>query len=105
MRCRRLASELVLKAREMTNAFSSMEYPHWLMVAGAVLLVFGLIGVALRQRAVRPNSMRLRLAMRRGGPRLRPNLLRHRPPIGRHGLQEQTRERDGPTNTAVPRNR
>jgi hypothetical protein len=33
----------------MTNAFSSMEYPHWLMVAGAVLLVLGFIGMALRQ--------------------------------------------------------
>ena len=33
----------------MTSAFSSMEYPHWLMVAGAVLLVIGFIGMALRQ--------------------------------------------------------
>ena len=37
----------------MTSAFSSMEYPHWLMVAGAVLLVIGLIGMALRQRVAR----------------------------------------------------
>ena len=35
----------------MTNAFSSMGYPHWLIVAGAVLLVLGFIGMALRQRA------------------------------------------------------
>jgi len=34
----------------MANAFSSMEYPHWLIVAGAVLLVLGLVGLALRQR-------------------------------------------------------
>jgi hypothetical protein len=34
----------------MANAFSSMEYPHWLMVTGAVLLVLGLVGLALRQR-------------------------------------------------------
>jgi hypothetical protein len=34
----------------MTNAFSSMEYPHWLIVAGAVLLVLGFVGLALRQR-------------------------------------------------------
>jgi flagellar biosynthesis/type III secretory pathway M-ring protein FliF/YscJ len=34
----------------MTNAFSSMEYPHWLIVAGAVLLVLGFMGMALRQR-------------------------------------------------------
>jgi hypothetical protein len=34
----------------MISAFSSMEYPHWLMIAGAVLLVLGFIGLALRQR-------------------------------------------------------
>ena len=33
----------------MTNAFSSMGYPHWLIVAGAVLLVLGFVGMALRQ--------------------------------------------------------
>jgi hypothetical protein len=27
-----------------------MEYPHWLMIAGAVLLVLGFIGLVLRQR-------------------------------------------------------
>ena len=27
-----------------------MEYPHWLMLAGALLLVIGLIGMALRER-------------------------------------------------------
>jgi len=34
----------------MTNAFSSMEYPHWLIVAGALLLMLGFVGLALRQR-------------------------------------------------------
>ena len=34
----------------MANAFSSMEYPHWLILAGAVLLVLGFIGLALSQR-------------------------------------------------------
>jgi len=34
----------------MTNALSSMGYPHWLIVAGAVLLVLGFIGLAFRQR-------------------------------------------------------
>jgi hypothetical protein len=28
---------------------SAMQYPHWLMVAGAVLVVFGLIGFSFRQ--------------------------------------------------------
>ena len=27
-----------------------MEYPHWLIVAGAILVVLGLLGLAFRQR-------------------------------------------------------
>jgi hypothetical protein len=35
---------------------SAMEYPHWLMVAGAVLVVLGFIGFAFRQnRNVEPD--------------------------------------------------
>ena len=34
----------------MTGAFSGMEYPHWLMVAGAILVMLGIIGLAFRQR-------------------------------------------------------
>ena len=29
-----------------------MEYPHWLIIAGAILLMLGLVGLALRQRSV-----------------------------------------------------
>ena len=29
-----------------------MEYPHWLIIAGAILLMLGFVGLALRQRAV-----------------------------------------------------
>ena len=36
----------------MTNALSSMGYPHWLIVAGAVVLMLGFIGLTLRQRSV-----------------------------------------------------
>ncbi len=36
----------------MTNAFSSIEYPHWLMMAGVLLLMLGAVGLALRQRGV-----------------------------------------------------
>ena len=36
----------------MTDALSSMEYPHWLIIAGAILLVLGLVGLALRLRSV-----------------------------------------------------
>jgi hypothetical protein len=35
---------------------SAMEYPHWIMVAGAVLVVAGFIGLAFRQnRTVEPD--------------------------------------------------
>ena len=33
------------------TALSSMEYPHWLMTAGALLLTLGLVGSALKQRS------------------------------------------------------
>jgi uncharacterized protein HemX len=29
--------------------FSAMEYPHWLMIAGAVLVAFGFVGFAFSQ--------------------------------------------------------
>ena len=29
-----------------------MEYPHWLITAGAILSMLGFVGLALRQRAV-----------------------------------------------------
>jgi hypothetical protein len=36
---------------------STMEYPHWLMVAGAVLVVLGFIGFAFRQnRNAKPDQ-------------------------------------------------
>ena len=34
------------------TALSSMQYPHWLMIAGALLLMLGFVGLALRQRGV-----------------------------------------------------
>jgi hypothetical protein len=34
---------------------SSIEYPHWLMIAGALLLVLGFFGMASRQRRAWPN--------------------------------------------------
>ena len=34
------------------TALSSIEYPHWLMIAGALLLMLGFIGLALRRRGV-----------------------------------------------------
>ena len=43
----------------MTTALSSMEYPYWLMIAGAFLLMLGLAGIALRPRSVEaePNAI------------------------------------------------
>src|SRR5690242_5132359 len=40
------------------STFASMEYPHWFIVAGAVLLVVGLAGLAFGQRVVEaePNA-------------------------------------------------
>ena len=34
----------------MSDALSAMEYPHWLMVAEAILVVLGFFGLAFRQR-------------------------------------------------------
>jgi hypothetical protein len=36
----------------MTIALSTMEYPHWLMIAGALLVMLGLAGIVLRPRSV-----------------------------------------------------
>ena len=52
----------------MTNAFSSMGYPHWLIVAGAVLLVLGIIGLAFRQRKDAEANSRMGMRMSKGGP-------------------------------------
>ena len=43
----------------MTTTLSSMEYPHWMMIAGALLLMLGLAGIALRPRSVEaePNAI------------------------------------------------
>ena len=40
----------------MTDALSSMEYPHWLIIAGAILLMLGLVGLALRPRSVEADN-------------------------------------------------
>ena len=33
---------------------SAMEYPHWLMVAGAVLVVFGFVGIEFLKSSAEP---------------------------------------------------
>ena len=40
----------------MIDALSALQYPHWLMVAGAVLVLLGFIGFAFsRNRNVEPD--------------------------------------------------
>jgi hypothetical protein len=39
------------EAEKMT-ALSSIDYPHWLIIAGVLLLMLGFVGLALRQRGV-----------------------------------------------------
>jgi hypothetical protein len=36
---------------DMTDALISIEYPHWLIIAGAILSMLGLVGLALRPRS------------------------------------------------------
>jgi hypothetical protein len=38
----------------MTNIFSSMEYPYWLIVAGALLLMLGFFGLACDDETLKP---------------------------------------------------
>ena len=33
----------------MTDAISALEYPHWLIVVGAILVMLGFFGIAFRQ--------------------------------------------------------
>jgi hypothetical protein len=35
------------------TALTSMEFSHWLIAVGSLLLLFGLVGLALRHRSVR----------------------------------------------------
>jgi hypothetical protein len=36
---------------------TALEYPHWLMIAGALLLMLGFIGLALRRRGSEPDAI------------------------------------------------
>ena len=52
----------------MTDALSSMEYPHWLIIAGAILLMLGLVGLALRPRSVQVDSSDMTIDHEPSGP-------------------------------------
>ena len=85
----------------MTNAFSSMGYPHWLIVAGAVRCSDLSGSHFAKERTLRPSLKKWRMGMSKGGPTW-PNSLRHRLPIGRRSLRSR-RGRDGLTKTAAPK--
>jgi hypothetical protein len=74
----------------MTNAFSSMEYPHWLIVAGAILLMLGFVGLALRQRGVEPE---LKEASDEGPSEPEAELAETKGADRKAKLEEQKRER------------
>ena len=39
------------------TALSTIEYPHWLMIAGVLLLLLGFIGLAVRRRGVKAEPL------------------------------------------------
>ena len=77
----------------MTNAFSSMEYPHWLIVAGAALLVLGFIGLAFRQRKGAEAELNERANGNERGPSEFEAELQTQAANRRAKLAEQKRER------------
>ncbi len=40
----------------MTDAFSAMEYPHWIMMAGAILVAAGFISLAIHRNRNGPGN-------------------------------------------------
>ena len=77
----------------MTNAFSSMEYPHWLMVAGAVLLVLGFIGMALRQSVAQAEFKEMATGAEEGRSESEGELAQTQAANRKEWLAEQRRER------------
>ena len=41
---------------KVTDVLSAIEYPHWLIVAGAILVMLGLVGFVFRRRTVEPTE-------------------------------------------------
>ena len=77
----------------MTNAFSSMGYPHWLIVAGAVLLVLGFVGMALRQRVAQAELKAMATEDVEGPSESEAELAQTQAANRKARLAEQTRER------------
>jgi hypothetical protein len=85
------------------NAFSSMEYPHWLIVVGAILLVLGFVGIACADEPLRAISTRTWRVIK-DSPSLRPNSVRPRVLIARRSLKSRNGTAGLPGNVA-PMNR
>ena len=84
--------------QKMTYAFSSMEFPQWLIVAGALLLMLGFVGLLLRQRSVEADT----IDMPRGSGSLEPeDELSETQGVDRTARLEEQKRSGGPT----PRNR
>jgi len=62
---------------KVTDALSAMEYPHWLIVAGAILVVLGLLGLAFRQRLAPIEPTENRPVTKKG------NNWQRSPPVGK----------------------
>jgi hypothetical protein len=77
------------------NAFSSMEYPHWLIVAGAVLLALGFVGLAFRQRDAEVKPKDIVSEQEQGWSESEAELARTQAANRKAKLAEQTRERWG----------
>jgi hypothetical protein len=74
----------------------NMEYPHWIMIGGALLLVVGLVGTALQRRRAPADLSNLeRGEATDGQPVSPPEFLKQggsRAPVGSRGV-DQTENR------------
>jgi hypothetical protein len=82
----------------------SMEYPHWLMVAGAVLLVLGFIGMALRQSVAQDEFKEMATGAEEERSESEAELAQTPAKMGKNGLPSRE-PRDGIGKTAELRNR
>jgi hypothetical protein len=79
------------------TAMGWLELPHWLMLAGAVLVVVGLIGLAIRQRAnVQDNPGSEPITEPRPQLPPLPDLLDSRPRKNRRSMLSDEEHQQGP---------
>jgi hypothetical protein len=82
---------------KLTDALPAMGYPHWLIIAGAFLVVFGLLGLAFRQRLAPVEPTEVANRSEQGQSELEPEIVQ----VNRKArLAEQTKDRW--TNEAKP---